>query len=124
MVFGYKKSRSRYNVSFVDQPGIVIAMPLRNDWAAAAELARRIDRTVRRPLRILLIDDGSVQACDPQTFQGPFDSVAAVEVLTLRRNLGHQRAIAIGLTHIDQAMPCAAVLVMDADGEDTPEGVA
>ncbi len=44
------------------------------------------------------------------------------QILRLRRNLGHQRAIAIGLTHIEQSCPCDAVLVMDGDGEDTPEG--
>ena len=42
----------------------------------------------------------------------------------LRRNLGHQRAIAIGLAHIQRSGKCDAVVVMDADGEDTPEGVA
>lgn len=40
----------------------------------------------------------------------------------LRRNLGHQRAIAIGLVHVHKAVSCDAVLVMDGDGEDTPEG--
>ena len=46
------------------------------------------------------------------------------ETLRLRRNLGHQRAIAIGLAHVQQATGCDAVVVMDSDGEDTPEGVA
>jgi hypothetical protein len=35
--------------------------------------------------------------------------------------MGHQRAIAIGLTYIHKKRECDAVLVMDADGEDTPE---
>jgi hypothetical protein len=43
--------------------------------------------------------------------------------LRLRRNLGHQRAIAIGLCFVQQERDCAAVLVMDADGEDKPEDV-
>ena len=50
--------------------------------------------------------------------------VRAIRTLRLRRNLGHQRAIAIGLAHVQQTTSCDAVLVMDADGEDTPEGVA
>jgi hypothetical protein len=44
-------------------------------------------------------------------------------VLRLHRNLGHQRAIAIGLVHTQMNFTGDAVLVMDADGEDTPEGV-
>jgi glycosyltransferase involved in cell wall biosynthesis len=41
--------------------------------------------------------------------------------LSLRRNLGHQRAIAIGLSYIQQNLKGDAVIVMDADGEDRPE---
>jgi hypothetical protein len=41
-------------------------------------------------------------------------------VVRLRRNLGHQRAIAIGLAYVERHVPCEAVLVMDADGEDDP----
>ena len=46
-------------------------------------------------------------------------------MLRLRRNLGHQRAIAIGLTYIQAQMTTAyeAVVVMDGDGEDAPEDV-
>ena len=48
----------------------------------------------------------------------------SVRSLRLRRNLGHQRAIAIGLVHTQQTESCDAVIVMDSDGEDTAEGVA
>lgn len=100
-------------------------MPLRDDWASAAELIRRLDRALSAHpcnLQILIVDDGSVEPCDPQAFQSPFSAVRLIRVLRLRRNLGHQRGIASGLVHIETAMPCDAVLVMDADGEDTPEG--
>ena len=50
-------------------------------------------------------------------------NISAIETLLLRRNLGHQRAIAIGLCFIHAERPCGAVLVMDADGEDKPEDV-
>jgi len=46
-----------------------------------------------------------------------------VEILRLRRNLGHQRAIAIGLAYVEAKIPCQAVVVMDADGEDDPGDV-
>ena len=75
-------------------------------------------------MEILLVDDCSVQGCDQSDFQGDFSVVRGVRTLRLRRNLGHQRAIAIGLVHVQQTSSCDAVLVMDADGEDTPEGVA
>jgi glycosyltransferase involved in cell wall biosynthesis len=100
-------------------------MPLRDDWASAAALIRLLDQAIGSDpcsLDILLVDDGSVQACVPADFQSQFARVRTIRVLRLRRNLGHQRAIAVGLVYIERTMPCDAVLVMDADGEDTPEG--
>lgn len=104
---------------------IAVLMPVRDDWASAAELLRRLDRTLAARgcrLDVYLVDDGSEAAADPHAFAGGFSAVRAVYALRLRRNLGHQRAIAIGLAHIERVAACDAVLVMDADGEDTPEG--
>lgn len=53
----------------------------------------------------------------------PFKAFTKIEVLELRRNLGHQRAIAIGLAYIQANEPCQAVVVMDGDGEDDPRDV-
>ena len=106
---------------------LIVLMPLRDDWISAAELIRRLDKTISSDactMEILLVDDGSVQKCDPAGFQGDYSVVRSIRTLRLRRNLGHQRAIAIGLVHIQQTISCDAVLVMDADGEDTPQGVA
>jgi len=105
---------------------VEVLMPVRDDWCSAAELVRRIDKAIgshRFSIEVLLVDDGSAQRCDPADFQGSFSSVRSIRVLRLRRNLGHQRAIAIGLAHIRARAGCDAVVVMDADGEDTPDGV-
>src|ERR1035437_6790865 len=104
---------------------VVVVMPLRDDWSSAAELIRRLDQAVSSypcALHVLLVDDGSAQGCNSADFQSDFAVVQTIQTLRLRRNLGHQRAIAIGLAHIDQTVACDAVLVMDADGEDTPDG--
>ena len=40
-------------------------MPIRDDWASAAELIRRLDQTISSypfGLHVLLVDDGSVQS--------------------------------------------------------------
>jgi hypothetical protein len=102
-------------------------MPLWNDWASAAVLVRNVDDAVRSldcSIEIVIVDDGSVVACDPRAFSGPFSSITAIRAVRLRRNLGHQRAIAIGLADLAATASYDAVLVMDADGEDTPAGVA
>jgi hypothetical protein len=47
-----------------------------------------------------------------------------VRLVTLRCNLGHQRAIAIGLAELAADSQFAHIAVMDADGEDAPEDLA
>jgi glycosyltransferase involved in cell wall biosynthesis len=105
---------------------LAVLMPVRDDWASASELIRRLDEAVSSyasDIDIVLVDDGSLQRYDRDNFQSPFSAVRAIRILRLRRNLGHQRAIAIGLAYIQKTISCDAVLVMDSDGEDTPEGV-
>jgi len=106
---------------------VILIIPLRDDWLCAGELIRRIDTaTYNSPhtFSIILVDDGSVSKRDSREFSGPFSAVRAIRILRLRRNLGHQRAIAIGLAYTHHADTSDAVAVMDADGEDTPEGLA
>ena len=86
---------------------LVVLMPLRDDWPSAAELIRRLDRAVSSYaclIEIVLVDDGSLQRYDRDDFQSHFSVVRAIRILRLRRNLGHQRAIAIGLAHIQKTI--------------------
>src|SRR5262249_20783911 len=52
-----------------------------------------------------------------------FAALRRVDVLRLKRNLGHQRAIAVGLAYAEECLPARAVVVMDGDGEDDPADV-
>jgi len=99
-------------------------MPVFNDWAAAELLCRHLDRVLAaRPERfaVLLVDDGSMSVPEGRWPIEPLQRIDDVVMLRLTRNLGHQRAIAIGLAHVRDTMSVDAVLVMDADGEDRPE---
>lgn len=107
---------------------VVVLMPVCDDWTAASQLLRLIDAAADKSglglrLEAVLVDDRSQQPCDPAALQFPYLAVKRICVVRLRRNLGHQRAIAIGLTHVHQSMTGDAVMVMDSDGEDTAEGV-
>jgi len=106
---------------------IVIVMPVYEDWDAAMKLCRNIDVVLReeRSLRasLLLIDDGSTLTTYQRGLPFQPEAIHRVAVLRLRRNLGHQRAIAVALAHIQQHWTGDAVVVMDADGEDRPEDI-
>jgi glycosyltransferase involved in cell wall biosynthesis len=54
-----------------------------------------------------------------------YRALTRVDVLRLRRNLGHQRAICVGLSYLDchTSAACEAVVLMDSDGEDDPRDI-
>ncbi|HKX19333.1 MAG TPA: glycosyltransferase [bacterium] len=106
---------------------MTIVLPVFNDWAAASLLLPNIDNALAdlaAPLRILLIDDGSTTPLPARFGEWNFQRIEQVDILRLRRNLGHQRAIAVALVYVYQHVPAEFVVVMDADGEDRPEDVA
>jgi glycosyltransferase involved in cell wall biosynthesis len=73
---------------------------------------------------VLVVDDASTtaQPYEDIVLQSP-RATREIDVLQLRRNLGHQRAIAVGLAYVEANANCRAVVVMDGDGEDEPEDV-
>jgi hypothetical protein len=105
---------------------LVILMPVYNDWAALSILLPSLERELNADglrAEILLVDDGSTAPVPPNLGQNSFTAIESVDILSLRRNLGHQRAIAVGLSYIEANRPCHAVVVMDCDGEDDPRDV-
>lgn len=104
----------------------IILIPVFNDWVVAGLLLRHLSRELENSeysADVLLIDDGSSDPYPDDLINGIEKSgpLQAIRILGLRRNLGHQRAIAIGLTYINQNFPGVDVAIMDADGEDRPE---
>ena len=102
---------------------LVVLSPVYDDWAAVALLLPRLDQELARSgacARVVLVNDGSINPPPGDLVRVPLTAISAVHVLSLRRNLGHQRAIAVGLAFIQERMPCDAVVLMDADGEDDP----
>ncbi|MFT5478983.1 MAG: glycosyltransferase involved in cell wall biosynthesis [Planctomycetota bacterium] len=108
------------------QAGLVVLIPIFNDWDAVGLLLADLDQVLSGAglaARVLLVDDGSTNPAPEVLFSSPFKAVEAVQLLSLRRNVGHQRAIAIGLSHVEASLACRAVVVMDGDGEDAPSDV-
>lgn len=102
---------------------LIIAIPSLNDWAAIAKLLLLIDEVnleqEKISMEVLIIDDCSSESI-PDSLIHQWYRQIQVNILRLRRNLGHQRAIAIGLCYIYEHLQCDLVVVMDGDGEDNP----
>jgi polyisoprenyl-phosphate glycosyltransferase len=106
---------------------IVVLTPVLDDWTAARQLLALLDAAfVPRSdtVSILIVNDGSTQAIPADFGAGPYQRLREIDVLTLKKNLGHQRALAVGLCYVAEKITCDAVVVMDSDGEDNPADAA
>ena len=105
---------------------LIILIPVYDDWESARQLLKKLDDMLNgQPAKaqVLFLDDCSPTPAPPDLVDSKLTNLTSVESLRLRRNLGHQRAIAIGLSFIHAERNCDALLIMDADGEDKPEDV-
>ncbi|MEN8445007.1 MAG: glycosyltransferase [Cyanobacteria bacterium J06555_13] len=105
------------------QPHVIILIPAFNDWAALEKLLDLIHQTnlaaITR-LEVLIVDDYSTQPPHDSLRYQTYQKLERVSVLRLMRNLGHQRAIAVGLSYVYHHLKGDMVVVMDGDGEDNP----
>ena len=105
---------------------LIVLIPVFNDWDSLYILLDRIDQEIRslqQTVRIILVNDGSIEPLPLKIEEMSFDVIACLDVLALKRNFGHQRAIALGLSYVEENCSCRYVLVMDGDGEDAPSDI-
>lgn len=105
---------------------LTLVIPVYNDWEVANLLLRQIDLVCAKnelSPAILLVNDGSTIPVPDDLLAWRPDALLRVDLLDLSKNLGHQRAICVAMVHLCQDSPDAALLVMDADGEDPPEQI-
>lgn len=99
-----------------------VVMPIYEDREASAKLFKELFAEYGTLAFVVAIDDGSVsQPVEIDALrQAGLDGV----VIHLKRNVGHQRAIAIGINYVAEHMPdMPCTIVMDSDGEDTPQSI-
>lgn len=107
---------------------LLVITPVFNDWECLDLILPRIDSALSRhdaiaSATVLVIDDASTKPASLDFDLKGAACIDTVKVLRLRRNLGHQRAIGIGLTYAQDKLEYDIVVVMDADGEDRPEDI-
>lgn len=106
---------------------LAILTPIYNDWTALTALIGALDAALaleRLRASILIVDDGSRNQPEITLESDALTAISEIEVLHLRRNLGHQRAIAIGLAYLEANTDYEGIIVMDGDGEDRPEDIS
>jgi len=99
---------------------IFVVIPVFNDWESCHLLVDGIRKQTSagffERLTFCWVNDGS--------FETPPLSVLRLDgqdfIIDLTRNVGHQKAIALGIAYVSRYFPGKAIIVMDADGEDQP----
>ncbi len=102
---------------------LTILIPIRDDWGSLARLVPSIDAAVAAMdarVRIVIVDDASENPPEPLA---ACSRLERIDVLRLRGNVGHQRAIATGLAYCSAHLPPSPLLIMDGDGQDDPDDV-
>lgn len=103
-----------------------VLIPIFNDWSAVEALLPLLDTALHnasRQVDVLILDDASTVPRGSRLESASFHAIRTVRILELRRNLGHQRALAVGLAYVDAHDLASTVVVMDGDGEDAPADV-
>ena len=103
-------------------PKLIVVAPVFEDTEASTILFSELAKSCGTDIHIVAVDDGSVR--QPLTLQGIQDANVSGTVIKLKRNVGHQRAIAVGLGYVaEHFSQIDRVVVMDSDGEDLPETI-
>jgi polyisoprenyl-phosphate glycosyltransferase len=108
------------------QGHISIVVPTFNDWTSLARLIKEIDALPELEgfyFSILAVDDGSNDRDLIPILTGRYGRIHSITAVELACNLGHQRAIAIGLVQALKTQDADCIIVMDSDGEDRPQDI-
>lgn len=104
---------------------LVILIPIYNDWDSSHKLIEDLCEIFINKesifVKIYVINDGST--IEPELkYIDKFERLD-VTILNLQTNVGHQKAIAIGLCEVLNNEVFDYAVVMDGDGEDSPENI-
>ncbi len=106
---------SSQNIS--ENIALAIVIPVLDEWKALALLLPMLDRDLNRKdfiVEIIIVDDGSrLSFTETDFMSAALENIAKISVLELKRNVGHQRAITLGLAFVAAERPeYEAVIIM------------
>ncbi len=101
---------------------ISVVTPVYNDWDCLKFLIKEIKLISNDKFsidKIIVVNDGSQENCPELIYNDN-----KIQIINLTTNLGHQRAICIGLCYVnDNIKSSNFIIVMDSDGEDKPSDI-
>ena len=102
---------------------VIILMPVYEDAASSEILFAALKEELKEGFFVVAVDDGSIVS--PPDLRSMEKAGVQGAIIRLTRNLGHQCAIAHGLSVIAETMEDhQRVIIMDSDGEDMPSSIS
>ena len=109
-------------MSEADELSICILTAVYNDWPSLSRLLSDLESEFAGAgvrIDVVVVNDASTSNMDDFRAWTGRPVIRSISVLDLRANFGNQFAVATGLRYVAEHRKFDAVLVMDADGEDT-----
>ena len=104
---------------------IIILIPTYNDCKSLRRLLSKINKYFNNEkitLEILIINDCSSEKYYLQDLK--LKNFRSIKIIDLKKNVGSQKAIFIGLNKISKLKKRSTIVVMDSDGEDDPAKIS
>ena len=102
-----------------------LLIPVFNDWKSVNKLIIKLNTTLKINKKIkneiLIINDNSSEKINLNLKK--LRSISKIKIISLKKNFGSQKAIAIGLSYLKNIKDDFFITVMDGDGEDGPTRV-
>jgi glycosyltransferase involved in cell wall biosynthesis len=101
---------------------LIVITPIYEDVEASSRLFKELKAQFNKEIFLVSVDDGSIM--QPLEIKSLKNANIDGVILKLKRNVGHQKAIAIALGYVsDKINAKQLVVVMDSDGEDLPSTI-
>ena len=102
----------------------IILTPTFNDWKSLSKLLFEIDKNIaglKGNFRTLVINDAST--LKPKLNLKNVKYLRKIKIITLKKNLGSQKSICLGLKYLKKKKTKAIITIIDSDGEDDPKKI-
>ena len=102
----------------------IILTPTFNDWKSLSKLLFEIDKNIaglKGNFKTLIIDDAST--LKPKLNLKNVKHLRKIKIITLKKNLGSQKSICLGLKYLHKKKTKAIITIIDSDGEDDPKNI-
>ena len=102
----------------------IILTPTFNDWKSLSKLLFEIDKNIadlKGNFKTLIINDAST--VKPKLNLRNIKHLRKIHIITLKKNLGSQKSICVGLKYLKKKKTKAIITIIDSDGEDDPKHI-